>query len=68
VCFVGDDNGDLPAFAALDRLRAGGATTLAVAVAGPETPEAVVAAADVAVDGPAGALALLEVLAGGDSA
>jgi trehalose 6-phosphate phosphatase len=65
VCFLGDDTGDLPAFAVLGRLRAGGVETLAVAVAGPETPEAVMAGADLVVEGPAGALALLETLAGG---
>ncbi len=64
VCFFGDDTGDLPAFAALGRLRAHGVETLAVAVAGPETPQEVVAGADLVVDGPAGALALLEALAG----
>ena len=52
VCFVGDDTGDLPAFEALRRLAAGGVTTLAVAVAGPETPAEVLAAADMVVDGP----------------
>ena len=56
VCFVGDDTGDLPAFEALRRLAAAGVATLAVAVAGPETPAAVLAAADMVVDGPAGLL------------
>ncbi len=64
VCFAGDDNGDLPAFEALRRLAAGGVATLAVAVAGPETPAAVLSAADIAVDGPPDLLALLERLAG----
>jgi trehalose 6-phosphate phosphatase len=64
VCFAGDDNGDLPAFAILRRLAAAGVATLAVAVAGPETPAAVLSAADVAVDGPPALLALLERLAG----
>jgi trehalose 6-phosphate phosphatase len=64
VCFVGDDTGDLPAFAALTRLRDGGVVTLAVAVGGPETPVEVVEAADLVVDGPAGVLVLLEALAG----
>ncbi len=63
VCFVGDDTGDLPAFATLARLRAGGLHTVAVAVAGPETPDEVTGAADVVVPGPAGVLALLEALA-----
>ena len=64
VCFAGDDNGDLPAFEALGRLGAAGVATLAVAVVGPETPAAVLAAADMAVDGPAGLLSLLQRLAG----
>jgi trehalose 6-phosphate phosphatase len=64
VCFAGDDTGDLPAFAALARLRATGVDTLGVAVAGPETPDAVAAAADVVVEGPSGVLDLLEALAG----
>ncbi len=64
MCFAGDDIGDLPAFAALGRLAAAGVATLAVAVGGPETPEAVLAAADIVVDGPPGLLALLEALAG----
>jgi trehalose 6-phosphate phosphatase len=64
VCFVGDDTGDLPAFAALGRLRTEGIDTLAVAVAGPETPGELLALADLTVDGPAGVLDLLETLAG----
>jgi trehalose 6-phosphate phosphatase len=62
-CFVGDDLGDLPAFAALARLRSAGVDTLSVAVGGAETPAEVLAAGDVAVAGPAGVLALLEALA-----
>jgi trehalose 6-phosphate phosphatase len=64
VCFAGDDNGDLPAFEVLRRLAAAGVATLAVAVAGPETPPAVLSAADVVVDGPPALLSLLERLAG----
>ncbi len=64
VCFVGDDTGDLPAFEALRGLAADGLDTLAVAVAGSETPEEVLAAADMVVDGPAGVFSLLEALAG----
>jgi trehalose 6-phosphate phosphatase len=64
VCFAGDDNGDLPAFAVLGRLAAAGVATLAVAVGGPETPTAVLSAADVVVDGPPGLLSLLDALAG----
>jgi trehalose 6-phosphate phosphatase len=60
VCFLGDDVGDLPAFAALDRLAAAGVHTVKVAVSTEEAPVAVLEGADVVVDGPQGALALLE--------
>lgn len=59
-CF-GDDLGDLPAFAALDALR----PVMAVArvgVADAETPVAVRQAADLVVEGPEGALAVLRSL------
>lgn len=65
VCFLGDDLGDLAAFGALARLRQAGTVTLAVAVASEEAPEALVAAADLVVDGPGGAISLLGWLAGG---
>jgi trehalose 6-phosphate phosphatase len=64
VCFMGDDQGDMPAFAQLSLLRAAGAATLAVAVAADETPRDLAAAADLIVEGPAGAVAFLEMLAG----
>ena len=67
VCYLGDDVGDLPAFETLATLRSRGVATLAVAVRsgiGDETPPAVVAAADVVVDGPVGALGVLRALAG----
>jgi trehalose 6-phosphate phosphatase len=60
--FVGDDVGDLPAFAALDALAAQGVATVKVAVRTPETAAALLAQADLAVDGPDGALALLRAL------
>lgn len=63
VCFLGDDLGDLAAFAALDRLAAGGASTVRVAVTSDEAPPELLDRADVVVDGPAGALSLLEALA-----
>lgn len=64
VLYAGDDLGDLPAFAALAELRAAGAHTVGVAVAGPELPAEVAAAADVVVPGPAGAVDVLRRLAG----
>jgi trehalose 6-phosphate phosphatase len=63
VCFAGDDNGDLPAFEVLGRLAAAGVATLSVAVAGNETPAAVLSGADLVVDGPKGLRSLLETLA-----
>ncbi|MBA2625164.1 MAG: trehalose-phosphatase [Acidimicrobiia bacterium] len=59
VCFLGDDLGDLPAFDALDRLGERGVATVKVAVRTAEAPSAVLDRADVVVDGPEGALALL---------
>lgn len=59
VAYAGDDLGDLPGFSAVHE-RGG----LAVAVDhGPETPEAVTAAADLVVDGTEGLVAWLEALA-----
>ena len=64
VLYVGDDLGDLPAFAALADLRRQGLLTVAVAVANDELPEAVAAAADATVDGTEGTVALLHSLLG----
>ncbi len=64
VCFVGDDVGDLPAFSELARLRTLGVATLAVAVDAGETPRQLIAAADLAVDGPVGVARLLDSLGG----
>lgn len=61
-CF-GDDLGDLPAFDALGELAAGGMAVARVAVVDPESPPEVAAAADVTVEGPAQAVALLHRLA-----
>jgi trehalose 6-phosphate phosphatase len=63
--FAGDDSGDVPAFAALDRARAEGrlAHAFRIAVTSSETPPDVRANADVVVDGPAGLRALLDRLA-----
>jgi trehalose 6-phosphate phosphatase len=62
VCFLGDDVGDLPAFDALDRLAGRGIVTVRVAVETPEAPVEVLERADLVVDGPDGALALLRSL------
>jgi trehalose 6-phosphate phosphatase len=63
--FLGDDRGDLAAFAALSRLVAEGRLTRAVRVAvrSAETPAELLAAADVEIDGPPAALELLGRLA-----
>lgn len=63
VLFAGDDVADLEAFEALDRLEARGVGTVRVAVRGQETPEPLIAAADVVVDGPQGLVELLRTLA-----
>lgn len=65
VCFLGDDVGDLPAFDALDRLAASGVHVVRVAVSTSEAPAELLGRADVVVEGPAGALAVLERLAAG---
>jgi trehalose 6-phosphate phosphatase len=62
VCFLGDDVGDLPAFDALDDLRASGVHTVKVGVRTAEAPATLIARADVVVDGPTGALELLRTL------
>jgi len=64
VSFAGDDLGDLPAFAALERLRRGGLTTLGVVARSEETPPEVLAAGDLVVDGPDGVLEIWQQLAG----
>ncbi len=61
--YAGDDVADLEAFEALDELEREGALVVRVAVHGPETPEGLVRAADVVVDGPAGLLGFLGRLA-----
>jgi trehalose 6-phosphate phosphatase len=62
--YAGDDQADLDAFAALDRLSASEDVGMAVRVAvrGPETPPAVVEAADVVAEGPEGLVDLLRML------
>ena len=59
---MGDDLGDVPAFATLDRMEAAGARVVRVAVRSDEAPSELLDRADVVVDGPAGALALLREL------
>jgi trehalose 6-phosphate phosphatase len=63
--FIGDDRGDVAAFDALTRLVDEGRLTHAVRVAvrSSETPAALLERADLAVDGPEGALDLLNHLA-----
>jgi trehalose 6-phosphate phosphatase len=62
VLYAGDDHADLDAFAALDRLGRR-IHVVKVAVRGPETPAALVDAADVVVEGPPGLVELLGQLA-----
>jgi trehalose 6-phosphate phosphatase len=62
-CFLGDDLGDLPAFDALDRLRARtGAHTVRVGVTSAEAPVELLERSDLVVDGPAGSLQVLRTL------
>ena len=63
VAYLGDDAGDLPAFAVLDEMAAGGAATVKVAVDSDELPDEVREAADVLVDGPEDVARLLSELA-----
>ena len=58
--YAGDDLPDLEAFAALDEFAADGIATAKIAVGGPETPDALTAAAAVAVAGPDELVSLLE--------
>ncbi len=62
VVYVGDDVGDLPAFAMLDELRAEGVATIKVAAAGAGLPESMARSADLVVDGPADVVALFSPL------
>lgn len=61
-CFLGDDVGDVPAFAALDRLAATGMATVRVAVRSEGVAAELVDRADVVVDGPQGAVTWLRSL------
>jgi trehalose 6-phosphate phosphatase len=59
VVFIGDDVGDLAAFAALDPLEESGRAVLRVAVDSDELPDQLRAGADLVVDGPAGVVDLI---------
>jgi trehalose 6-phosphate phosphatase len=63
VVVVGDDLGDLPAFAAVAELLGGGLTGLRVAVRSAEAPQDLLAAADLILEGPEGVLEFLRRLA-----
>jgi trehalose 6-phosphate phosphatase len=62
-CFLGDDVGDLPAFDALDQLATRGVATLRVGVRSAEVASELLERADLVVEGPSGALAVLQALA-----
>ena len=62
VLFAGDDLGDLPAFDAVDELRALGVPGVTVCSGSDEGPAVLRERADVVVDGPAGVVALLRSL------
>lgn len=63
VAYLGDDIGDLPAFAALDVLAERGVTTCKVAVASEDLPPEIAAEADLVLDGPQAVLEALAPLA-----
>jgi trehalose 6-phosphate phosphatase len=63
VAVFGDDLGDLPAFDAVTELGARGVAVARVAVIDAESDDRVAAGSDLVVEGPAGAVALLEQLA-----
>jgi trehalose 6-phosphate phosphatase len=63
VVVVGDDLGDLPAFAAVAELMAAGHDGLRVAVRSAEAPPDLLASADLVLDGPEGVLDFLRRLA-----
>ena len=65
VLYMGDDVGDLSAFAQLDELAGQGRETLRVAVRSDESAAELLDQADLVVDGPAGVRDLLRALAAG---
>jgi trehalose 6-phosphate phosphatase len=62
VLYAGDDLPDLEAFESLDGMRSKGLSTVKVAIDGAETPDELVAAADLVVEGPPGMVVLLRLL------
>jgi trehalose 6-phosphate phosphatase len=67
VVFIGDDRGDLAAFAALVDLATRGRTVVRIAVASSEAPREIIEQADLVVDDPAGALVVLRGFLGQDT-
>ena len=61
-CYLGDDLGDLAAFAALDQLAARGIAAARIAVRSDEAPAELLQAADMILDAPEGAAELLQTL------
>ena len=61
-CYLGDDVGDLPAFAGLDRLATRGVATVKVAVLTDDSDRRMIEQADLRVEGPPGALDFLRSL------
>ena len=62
VLYAGDDLGDLPAFAAVEKLRSDGTPGVLVCSGSTEVPE-LAGRADLSVQGPAGVVAFLTELA-----
>jgi trehalose 6-phosphate phosphatase len=61
-CFIGDDVGDLPAFAALEAYRVAGGAAVRAVVTSPEVAPELLAVADVVLDGPSAVADLLRSL------
>ena len=61
-CYLGDDVGDLPAFAALDDLRGAGVRTVKIVATSDEVAPEMLAAADLVLEGPEAALGFLNEL------
>jgi trehalose 6-phosphate phosphatase len=63
VIYVGDDLGDLPAYAAVEQLRADGRAGVTVASTGADAPPELAARADLVLDGPTAVVDFLARLA-----